>query len=408
MTWKRNDISNMMIVILAIVITWGCITFRYVSNGFTYALWAFIVSFGIILWHTRSKPQVKISINITRALLILYGTLLVVGILQYDNIYNFWGRQYSAVDLFFITLPLWMVLIIGWNYDLRKWIGLTIWVNMWAFSVYGFWQYFIKSQNRLASFYGSPPEVGMLLDLLIPCTITLGIYYKEKTLYHWTAVPLVLLECIALFLNKTRGSYLALSVALIVTGGVWLYYQKNRIAMKLKLAICGCIIAFVCAAAGYTLLIGSESHSRMVGGERLLMWESSYHMWKDHKILGIGLSEWKEQYNNPDSPYRPAEGRETTNIMPHNIFLYFLATGGIVSFVAFLGYLFFMMKYLLSVVKQYANNPFSWMMLFIFIAFISHGLVDGTIISRHIGRIFYLLLGIGILFTERWTHRDAS
>lgn len=39
-------------------------------------------------------------------------------------------------------------------------------------------------------------------------------------------------------------------------------------------------------------------------------------------------------------------------------------------------------------------------MLSMFVALMVHGLVDGTLISKHIGRIFYLMMGVGIIFTE--------
>lgn len=38
------------------------------------------------------------------------------------------------------------------------------------------------------------------------------------------------------------------------------------------------------------------------GGERTIMLESSYRMWKDHKLSGIGMAHWKENYYGP---YRP-------------------------------------------------------------------------------------------------------
>lgn len=393
-----------ILFVLTMVIVWGCMTFRYVGNGFSYALWASAIALGVLFWKYKKIPRFQLHPLLAKALLVLYGVLLVVGALQHDNLGNLVGPAYSAVDLLMITLPLWLILMIGWTFDVRRPACIVIFVNMWAFSVYGLWQYYATSQDRLASFYGSPPEVGMLLDLLIPCTVALGAYYWKQIWCRWVVVPLVPLEFVALFLSETRGSYLALSAALVVTGAMWLFFEKDQISIKKKIVFCGCVAAFIYASASYTMMIGSESQNRMKGGERLLMWESSYHMWEDHKILGIGLSEWEAQYNDPDGPYRPVEGQETTNVMPHNIFIYFLSAGGLISLIAFLGYLFFMMKYLIDMIRRHMNNPFAWMMLFIFIAFISHGLVDGTIISRHIGRIFYLLMGLGILFTERWQH----
>lgn len=405
MRYINKDNYQNVIYGLSSIITWGSITFSYIGNGFSYALWAFSVAFLFLWWRQQSIPKIKVPAYIAKAFISLYGTLFLVGILQCD-ISNLWGKQFSALDLLYITAPFWMILLIGWNDDLRKIVSLTILGNMWAFSLYGLYIYIFSEQKRFASFYRYPTETGMMLDLLIPCTVAIGAYYWKYNWYRWMTVPLILLEVAALILSETRGSYLALAIASGGTLAIWLFYIKAQISRKLKVILSACVLIIICIFVGYIVMIGTESKSRMVGGERLLMLESSYHMWEDHKAIGIGLSKWEESYNNLNSPYKPVEGRETTNIMPHNIFVHFGATGGIVSLGAFFVYLFFMMKYLLSMIRQYTDNPFSWMMLFMFIAFISHGLVDGTIISRNIGRAFYLLLGVGILFTTRWYRGD--
>lgn len=399
MNCKEYMSSDRVIYILSAIMVWGCLTFGYIKNGFSYGLGAFLVALCIIIYRSRSMLRIQVSPYIVKAFLCLYGTLFVVGILQ-NNIQDLISGRYSALDLFLITAPLWMVLIIGRIYDLRKLISIIILANMWAFSVYGIWKYIAHKEDRFTSFYGYPTDVGIILDLLIPCTIAIGVYYWKRKLYRWLVIPLVPLEIVSSFLTETRGSYLALVVALIVTGTAWCFYQNNKNSTKLKWIMGACVGIFTCFAISYSVFIGAESKARMVGGERLLMWESSYHMWEDHKMIGIGLSQWKEQYNNPKSPYRPAQGKEKSNNMPHNIFIQFLSTGGLISLCGFMGYLFFMMRYFLKTIKRYTANPFSWMMLFMFSAFIAHGFVDGTIISRQFGRIFYLLLGVGILFTE--------
>lgn len=396
---NKNQVG---IWLATMVITWGCMTFRYVGNGFSIALICFILFSGVCLFRGYRIPRIHLDIDLCRALCIFYGTLLIVGGLQCNTIMNTVGSSYSSVTLLMITLPLWMILFTGWQYDIRKPVWIMIYINMYAFAIYGIWRYFYMNEDRLSSFYGSPPEVGMLLDLLLPITVCLAIYYWKYTWNRILAVFLIMIEVVALCLTETRGSYLAFSVAGVSTLLVWMWKYREKISNIQKIVISLIMIFILSTFLIYIIDTGSESEKRMYGGERLLMWESSYQMWEDNKILGIGLSEWRTQYNDPNSPYHPLKAEETTNVMPHNIYLYFLSTGGFVSFVAFLVYIFFMIRYLLKNIWRYSSNPFTWGMLFIFIAFLAHGIVDGTIISKHIGRIFYLVLGISILYIERW------
>lgn len=388
-------------IFLTIVMLWGCMTFRYVGNGFSIAMIAFglLIAF-LAFWGKRSL--FRVNRDLWKALVSLYGTLFVVSALQFDTIKNITDSAYGSLTLFLITLPFWMVLYVGRQYDIRKIILGVVYGNMYAFSLYGLWLYEKTGQDRLTGFYGSPPEVGMLLDIFIPFTIALGVYYWKWVRFRVISIILVVLELVAVVLTETRGSYLALSAGLVVVAGLYIWLQRDRLS-RLKKIITVIAICLVCAGAGsYTWYLGSSNMNRMVGGERLLMWESSYHMWEDHKLLGIGLSEWKESYNNPSSPYRPVEEKEMTNVMPHNIYVYFGATGGILSLSGLLGYMFFMSKYMLSKVKKMRNHPMAWAMLFMFVALMAHGLVDGTLISKHIGRIFYLLFGSCIIFTEMY------
>lgn len=394
-------------IFLTIVMLWGCMTFRYVGNGFSIAMIAFGL-LAIALAFLGKRSLFRIHQDLGKAFVSLYGTLFIVSVLQYNTIKNITDSAYGSITLFLIILPLWMIVYVGQQYDIRKVILGVVYGNMYAFSLYGLWLYEKTGQDRLTSFYGSPPEVGMLLDLCIPFTIALGIYYWAWVRFRVISIILIVLELVAVVLTETRGSYLALSAGLVVVAGLYIWVQRDTLSWLKKIGAVIAICLFCVGAGSYTWYLGSSDMKRMEGGERLLMWESSYHMWEDHKLLGIGLSEWKEAYNNTASPYRPAEGKETTNVMPHNIYMYFGATGGLLSLAGLLGYMFFMSKYLLSKVKKMRNHPMAWAMLFMFVALMAHGLVDGTLISKHIGRIFYLLFGAGIIFTEMYPGSTAK
>lgn len=393
---------NYMIGLLTMIMLWGCMTFRYVGNGFSIGAIAFVLAACIIVWKKSKKNWsfYRLHTDLVKALLSLYGVLFLVSLFQYDTIKNITDSAYSSVTLFLITLPLWMVVYIGYWYDIRKWIIYVVYGNMYAFTLHGIFTYLTEKQTRLAGFYGSATEAGMLLDLFIPFTMALTVFLWKRLYWRIVSLLLVVLEVATVILSETRGSYLALCTGFIVFSVLYIWINRSELQIWKKMSI-GLMAILLCAAAGsYTIYLGSEGVKRMAGGERLLMWESSYHMWEDHKWLGIGLSEWSETYNNPESKYHPDEAEETTNVMPHNIYIYFGATGGIVSLLGLGGYMFFMSRYLLRKIHMQKNNPMGWAMLVMFVALMAHGLVDGTLISKHIGRIFYLLMGAGIVFTE--------
>lgn len=390
-----------LVYVLTAIMIWGCMTFRYVGNGFSLAVIAFCLLAGGMLYQ-KKRTLFPVQRNLWRAIISLYGTLFIVSLLQCDNIKNITDSAYGSVTLFLITLPMWMVLYIGHWYDIRKIVLCVVYGNMYAFSIYGLWKYVVDKQGRLISFYGSSTEVGMLLDLFIPFTVALGMYYWKNKYLRIASILLVILEMIAVVLTGTRGSYLALGVGVVATGAVYVWIHRGILSILQK-GLIGMMMVLCClGVSGYICYMSAVNHRGMEGGERLMMWESSYHMWEDHKLLGIGLSEWKEAYNNPQSPYRPTAGKETSNVMPHNIYIYFGATGGILSLVGLIGYIIFMCKYLVEQIKGYSCNPIAWAMIFMFTAFMAHGLVDGTLISKHIGRIFYLFLGTGILFIQKY------
>lgn len=391
-----------LMVLVAVIVMWGCMTFRYVGNGFSIALICFVLAFLFLSVRMRALPRIRLEKDFLRAIVVLYGSLFIIGLVQGHALQNTMGGAYSSVTLFMITLPLWMILYLGWERDLRKPIALTIYGNMYAFSIYGLYLYFTKHQSRFTSFYGSPPEVGMLLDLFIPFTAAIGVYYWRSRAWRAACCLLLPLEYVALLLSETRGSYLACSVGIVVVVAVWLGQYRWKISGNVKGAVCSGAILFCAFMGWYAFVLSAESAVRMQGGERPLMWEMSYRMWDDHKLLGIGLDRWAEVYNEPGGVYHPKTAKETTNVMTHNIYLHFLATGGLAAFAALLGYIFFMIRYLFCKVMRQRANPFTWAMLFMFVALMAHGMVDGTLISKHIGRIFYLLMGAAILWTERY------
>lgn len=62
--------------------------------------------------------------------------------------------------------------------------------------------------------------------------------------------------------------------------------------------------------------------------------------------------------------------------------------------------------YFLKRTLKSPKDPFAWALFAIFIAYTVNGFLDATIVSKQVSRIFYLLLGVSIIF-DRWHLREA-
>ena len=210
---------------------------------------------------------------------------------------------------------------------------------------------------------------------------------------------LLVLEAVTLVLTQTRGAMGALSIAIFITVLIFLF--RNQIAMgKTRRRLLGMgagllvVLALLCS-----LRFGIHDPYRMQGADRPFIWKSSYHMWEDHKLAGVGLNGWKNAY---DHKYQLEGSREfKKNVHAHNTWLIFLSTGGILAFLGYNAYLILMGMYFWKRIRIYALNPFSWCMLAVFLAFVLNGLLDETFSSTSFGRLYYLAFGITLLF-GRW------
>lgn len=398
-------------LVTAGVVVWGATAYQYINTGFSIAMIVFALYF---LW-TRYKreplPRWRLDRRMLLAFAVLYGALFFTTLFHLDNLKNLSGGYFSALGFVQYTLPLWMLLYVGWTRDVRKAVVSVFYVILYALCVYGLIKYAVTGEGRLTSFYFFPTRIGMMMDMFIPMTAGFTAYYWKCTRFRYLSILLLAMEILCLLLAEVRGSMVALAIASVVTAAVWIQVNRTRVPKRVRRGLLAGALLFAAAAVVYSVWLRWGNYLGMIGGERLLMWESSFHMWLDHPLAGIGLDEWQAAY--AEGLYHPAVSREAGQVMPHNVFVYFFATAGTIGGAAYLAYCGLMLSWLVNGTKKLAANPFSWALLFMFIAATMHGLTDQTFILKLTGRIFYMLLGVGILFLGEYpllaeTHPGGS
>ncbi len=400
----RIEQNSMIAFLITVIISWGTTAYTYINTGFSIAMISF-ASFVLFEQYKQPyRPKLIIPKELILGFSVLYGALFCTTIFHIDNLKNLYGGYYCALSLLMYMIPFWMILYIGRRYDIRKIVIYVFYGILYVVCLYGIIKYFLLGEYRLTSFYGPGTRVAMMLDMFFPFTIAATLYYKQNKKFFIISLILILLEIITIILGKVRGTYLALSVAIIFIFVIWRWLNPLQMSPRMKKYMGLGVLFSIIAMGVYGLSIGWGNPHRMVGEERFLMWESSYYMWLDHPVIGIGLDEWQSLWAN--SEYTHPDAKEHGAVHPHNVFIYFFTTCGIIGGVAYLFYNVMLFIYLFRKIRENSKNPFSWAMMFMFIAMTVHGLVDQSFILKLTGRIFYFMLGYTLIF-EEWIQRKG-
>lgn len=292
-----------------------------------------------------------------------------------------------SLIMIYWMLPLFLIYMLNYKhiYDYSICFGLQL--ALLVTSVYGIRQ-FLQAHRRVISVYGQPNHLASMLDILLPFCVLSIIYVYRKNNSKLLAALMsinVAMGVYTLIISGSRGGMLGVSMGLIVML-LW-YLLKNCSLKKYVVAYC-CLFFMLCAGViGFTSNI--HKFSRSYDSERILLIKSSYNMWNDHKLVGVGTANWAQEYH---TKYMFREAKEPHLGMPHNILAYFFSTAGIIGG---MGYCACMLMLILFVSRYLRfGNWYCIAMLWALVAINVHGMVDVGITLKSAARLFYTCLGI--------------
>ena len=367
--------------------------FRWTSAYFSYAMILFLLFVIADLFFNRPiglRSTIR-SFMGTRflfyGLVIFYGILFFISVLLGDL-----SDINKAIEYGAFVLPFFMIVYLGVRYHIQEGFQWGIFAGGSLNCGYAiFVQYLNQPNIRLESVFASPNHFGMILEMLIPFYFYFG--WAQNRIWKKTGyVILVVTALFCLYHTGSRGAIIALVGAIVGTCVIAVWMGRKQI--KGKVVVCIFLFAIAIASSGAGILMHLNENRDgwgKDGGERQIMIEASYEMWKEHPWLGVGLAHWQENYYSEQ--YHPKGGREQNLGMPHNMPAYFFSTAGIWGG---MGYLLFLGETFLSLLRSYGwqKSPLLFSTIcMVFFAFTLHGLVDGTIIHRIPSRIYFFLLG---------------
>ncbi len=363
---------------------------RFNIAYFSYAMVPFLLLFLYnaltdIFHHQRVLPSFQPIKWIIIGCLFFYGSIIFSEILKENQ-----GGIYLATYYSKYIIPLFMAWYLAARYDIFTGVKWGIILGGLILVIVSCFFLFNHPFERLAIFKLHPNHVGTMWALLIPVSIYFWI--KEKNLLLKTIMAfLIASELFCLYSTESRSAIFSLFIAAAISFALLISINKS-ISTKQYIEVGVAIsIAVILAIASVFYINSSREGLQKIGGERIMMIEASYKMWDDHKLLGVGLDKWKENYYSDQ--YHPKEGTEKNLHMAHNMIVHFFATTGIIGG---LGYLFLLVCSLYAFLRNrhYISDTALFLTgLTIFWIFTIHGMTDQTIINVTISRIYFALIG---------------
>lgn len=354
---------------------------------------------GIIIW---LKQKIKCSFC-TRHVLYL-GVYL--GSIFFSMLFNSVHFSYEQNIAYFRTqflIPLGgllAVLLFGINKVFVKKLFWALSLSFIVNNLYALHQAF-DGELRVSGLAGHYMGLAGVLLLSVPTLFILLARNneKDKWKYYLTAmfssIPVV-------GFNGTRTVWLVLFIIFCFL--IWEF--KNK-----KIAVITVFFVFIVSSILYfhpyyqARVLSISNMQYQSNSERLLIWQSSYQMFKDHPLIGVGVGNFSFVYQ---SKYILPEAKERFLTHAHNIYLHTLAESGLVGFFGFC--LFFSYTLFTSFYIWRKNSNQEALILFVStISLLLQGLTEVNI-GNHtiITRIYWIMLGAYLVSSGMVTYKREA
>jgi len=290
-------------------------------------------------------------------------------------------------------LPFFLLLFVAdedtniWN---TVWVGIACALLLIALDTL---PYALVGQVPLRGNFGWHNTLGGTLAVFLP-VFYFGIYKRiENHILVSCGLLLIAVTFILMVLTESRGALLGLFSSVVVFLGA-IALKKNWRIKK----ICSLIIIAVVLVGSFvvtTTFMGLNLNRNIAKDGRVALIESSWHMFLNHPLLGVGVGNWREQY---DTVYG-VDNIEKHMDSPHNIFLQELNEAGIIGLSGFLALLGFQYCHLLKsahadIKSSLPKLQWPFAILITYMVTLVHGQVDYIFFQRTYQMFYWLLWGV--------------
>lgn len=259
----------------------------------------------------------------------------------------------------------------------------------------------VSGDGRAAGFFGHPMTFAGYLCMYLPLFLIGYFDNLFGSKYRNVSGLLFVAGIAALIFNGTRGAWIAVA---ITSGILLLYYmfknKRNLIIGTVVIALCGGILVNNDAFMHRVSTITNNRYQS--NSERLLMWNSAWNMFRDHPVLGVGLGQYKDNYQHK---YISPKAKEPNLAHAHNNFLQMLAENGMVGFIGFISMFIYIAGYNL---KQFftEKNIYSLAICAVTVTLLLQGCTEFNFGNSAVVKSYWLVLGCLVVLAESFKKKE--
>lgn len=246
---------------------------------------------------------------------------------------------------------------------------------------------------RAAAFFGNPMTFAGWLCIFVPLLFVEAIENKIFNNKRCISILIFILSFFALYYNGTRGAWVSVAIILVL---LMLHYAiRNKWALIVSVLVMATLSINISSNDYFIKRVSSININHSSNQERFLMWNSAWNMFKDNPLLGVGLGQYKDQYQNI---YVSPLAKEPKLEHAHNNIMQMLAENGIIGAIGFLvmmGYIIF--KNFLSWIRS--KEVFSLMVVVSTISLLLQGLTEYNFGNSAVVKVYWFILGCLLVLT---------
>lgn len=227
-------------------------------------------------------------------------------------------------------------------------------------------------QGRAIGFFESPNFLAMYL---VPLTLLTGGYLCLNKSYRtcwWLSLPLI-----AILLSQSQAGLLAVGAGIV---WLWLWRPVGEDTQSRSQQILVVVGALAVLAVLWRWVDDPA---------RLLIWQNTWVMIKEQPILGIGPGQFQAIFSSLDIQSSQYAATAPYALHPHNIFLNFYLSTGLLGLAGFIWMLVRMGR---NFWKSIARSPLELTASAGIVAVLVHGLFDSTYFKNDLAIIFWILV----------------
>jgi len=414
----RSTITDTLILVIPILVIPFIYTEKLIDPVLIprfLALAIFLLPFLLLIMHKYSEDKSgQIFAIINNAVFLAYFSLIIVSGISLFYSTNFADGLFEWFKLILSFTFLLLVVVYFQNSE-RFFTQLSKMVSVFslAISIIGIYQ-FVQLTGKaelshstvynISATFAHKNLFSQILLFSLPFSIYAALTFKSTF-----RVIGVLAACLALCnitVSLSRGVWIASATAMVATAilALVIEHKKRTSILPFRVRLFWPALILVLAVSVsillYSYLDSFETIQRQVYSivdaehtstkDRLLMWNKSYQLFKEHPLAGHGLGTWKIEILKLGTEGMRSSDNVTFFQRPHNDFVWVLIETGILGLLAFIALFTMCFYYLVKVLRVTQNLNSKRICYLMFMGLVSYVLCSSFSFPKE--RIEHLIL----------------